>query len=275
MSEGSDRMKDFEARLSALKSRMEAGLTERAKTLRNYAARLENGDESARQEIKSQSHRLRGIAGTYGHTQLTDMAAQLEQRASLSPPPVVAELARELASAAERVSDSAQGQPRDDQRADPPRTNPSTPLPSTQARREQVASDRPAPKADGQPLRVLATDDDPITLRLLTLTLRQVGGFEATIVESAREALVLLEQQHFDVVLSDAMMPDMNGLEFCQAARALGGHRAHMPIIILSAATADELGWHRNLDAHTNWLRKPFRPTELVKEIARIVAGED
>jgi DNA-binding response OmpR family regulator len=63
----------------------------------------------------------------------------------------------------------------------------------------------------------------------------------------------------------------MNGKEFCQAARQLGGYAATMPIIILSAATQDELRWQNELVGPVSWLRKPFVPTALVKDVAKIV----
>jgi DNA-binding response OmpR family regulator len=138
--------------------------------------------------------------------------------------------------------------------------------------RERTVSERPrVTTGEGQALRVLAMDDDPITQRLLKLTLREVGGFDAEIVDNARTALQLIEERTFDVVVSDAMMPDMNGREFSEAARAAG---ATMPIIILSAASPEELGWLKEVPGSTAWLRKPFKPSELVHDIARIVESE-
>jgi CheY-like chemotaxis protein len=67
------------------------------------------------------------------------------------------------------------------------------------------------------------------------------------------------------------MMPDMNGKEFCAAARQLGGYAATVPIIILSAATQDELRWQNELSGPVSWLRKPFVPTALVKDVAKVV----
>jgi DNA-binding response OmpR family regulator len=72
-------------------------------------------------------------------------------------------------------------------------------------------------------------------------------------------------------VISDAMMPDMNGKEFCVAARELGGFAETVPIIILSAATQDELRWRTGMPGPVVWLRKPFMPSALVKDIARVV----
>lgn len=246
------RLSELEQRLLALKQKMESGLVERARSLRELSDRVEAGDELARKAIKTESHKLRGVAGTYGHQQLTDRAAELEQRASLSPPAVVGRMARDLADLADAASANAKAA----QNA----------APHAVAAPAKVASDRPKP--GDKKLRVLAMDDDPLTLRLLSLTLKQVGGFDATIVESATVALDLLSREVFDIVISDAMMPEMNGRELCERARALG---IKAPVVILSAASPDELGWSSALNGATAWLRKPFKPSELVQEIQKIV----
>lgn len=257
MTDPSDRLKSFEARLDALKAKMEAGLADRVAELRGAVARLAGGEDEARGEIKRLSHKLRGIAGTYGHQQLTDLAGNLEQRASLSPPPMLAKMAEEIASEAGRIKSDSE---------------PAKAVLSDRPQPRQKLADIQAQHGDGPKLRVLGMDDDPNTLRLLKLTLEQVGGFEATLVESASTALGLLQDREFDLVVSDAMMPDMNGQEFCREARALGGRAATVPIVILSAATSDELGWTIGDDPPTAWLRKPFRPVELVAALKGIVA---
>jgi CheY-like chemotaxis protein len=259
----SDRFKQFEAKLSALQHKMERGLIDRARALREMADRLENGDEGARREIKTESHKLRGVAGTYGHRDLTDFAGEVEQRASMSPPATVGRMARELAEMAESTGHRSE-HPDADEVVEIPKA-PATGM----SARERTISERPkVTTAEGEALRVLAMDDDPVTQRLLKLTLREVGGFSAEIVDNATRALELLGERTFDVVVSDAMMPDMNGKEFYEAARARGFTN---PIIILSAASPEELGWIDDMDGPSSWMRKPFKPTQLVHDIARVV----
>jgi two-component system chemotaxis response regulator CheY len=263
MASADDRMADFEARLAALKHKMERGLVDRARTLRTLADQLAAGDAEARKQLKTESHKLRGVAGSYGHDDLTELAGQLENRASMSPPATVVGLARDLATAAE-----ARG------RASLPPPAPSessSSRPSRRPSRPIAMPARPSPlPSSGPALRVLAMDDDPVTQRLLMLTLKQVGRFDATIVSSAVGALEQLRVASFDLVVSDAMMPDMDGRAFRRAARAAG---ATMPIVILSAASPAELGWEREKETDGGWLRKPFKPTELVRELERIVAA--
>lgn len=253
-----DRERAFEERMAALKRKMERGLVDRARDLREMAARVEVGDATAREALKREGHRLRGVAGSHGHDELGQKAAELELRANDLTPAALGAMARGLAKLAEEAS--AGGAPPDRV----PSTPPARPE-ATAPRARRIAELGAA--AHGAPLRVLAMDDDPITQRLLQLTLGEVGGFAATIVSSAAEALALLRVQPYDIVVSDAMMPDMNGQDFCDAARAAG---ANMPIVILSAASAEELGWKPRASGPVAWMRKPFRPTTFVHDIARI-----
>jgi CheY-like chemotaxis protein/HPt (histidine-containing phosphotransfer) domain-containing protein len=288
-----DRLSAFEARLAALKHKMESGLVDRARSLRAMAARVEAGEAAARKEIKTESHKLRGIAGSYGHDDLTELASQLEQRASMSPPATVSQLARELADLAEQkgkqskppppmpVTDSGSGSGSgsgSDSGSDSESGSGSDSVSDSVSDSDSGSGSGSgsvghatlprAPRARaGEGLRVLAMDDDAVTRRLLLLTLEQVGGFETVVVGSAAEALAALAQRTFDLVVSDAMMPDMNGREFARIARANG---AAMPIVILSAASPDELGWTADASSGHRWLRKPFKPTELVRELLRI-----
>ena len=157
-----DPLAEFEARLRALKHKMESGLVERAR-IAARARRARRGRRRERaQALKTESHKLRGVAGSYGHDDLTELAGQLEQRASVSPPATVGQLARELADLADAQRRSAARRP--------------GPEPRRGDRRSRRAAHRRRDPQPAQPagakLRVLAIDDDPVTQRLLSLTLR-------------------------------------------------------------------------------------------------------
>jgi CheY-like chemotaxis protein len=272
MQDESERRKAFEHRLTELKARMEAGLVSRAEALRDAIRKLSSGDQNARKVLKTESHKLRGIAGSYGYDGLSELAGELEKRASISVVPHVVDLATRLAEMAEQVGQRSLSTPPGAEAAPINKPGPSA-RPRRQSSQRILAQRATLVGlgAHGGALRVLAMDDDMPTLKLLGLTLREVGGFEAVVVTAAREALELMRLREFDVIISDAMMPDMNGQEFCQAARGLGGYAAQVPIIILSAATCDELDWRSGLPGPVIWLRKPFMPSELVNDIARVV----
>ena len=65
---------------------------------------------------------------------------------------------------------------------------------------------------------ILCVDDDPIPLTLRKLALEK-AGYEVTIATSGKEALRLAETHKFDLLLSDYLMPEMNGAELAAKMR--------------------------------------------------------
>jgi two-component system, cell cycle response regulator len=72
--------------------------------------------------------------------------------------------------------------------------------------------------ADMPSQRVLVVDDDPLTCEHLSAIL-QASGFEVLTAATGREALKTLRSAYCPIVLSDRQMPDMDGLQLCQAIR--------------------------------------------------------
>ncbi|MDN4057763.1 response regulator [Massilia sp. YIM B02769] len=73
-----------------------------------------------------------------------------------------------------------------------------------------------------QPPRVLVLDDDRFMLDVLTDMLEQVGVREVFAEASTRRALATLEERSPDTLICDLALPDMDGIEFLQAAAARG-----------------------------------------------------
>lgn len=71
-------------------------------------------------------------------------------------------------------------------------------------------------------LRVLLLDDDSFTLDLLHQMLNDIGAFEVFPETAARRALAALASAAPDLLICDLSMPDMDGIEFMQAAAAAG-----------------------------------------------------
>ena len=70
-------------------------------------------------------------------------------------------------------------------------------------------------------LRVLLAEDNPVN-QTLALRLLEKWGHRLVVAHNGREALALLEQQHFDVVLMDVQMPEMSGFEATACIRQKG-----------------------------------------------------
>jgi CheY-like chemotaxis protein len=127
------------------------------------------------------------------------------------------------------------------------------------------------PSATHSPLRILVTEDNPITQVLMVDLLEKLGHTVLT-ASSGREALAALERQPFDVVLMDVEMPDMSGLEITSQIRAREqGSGQHVPIIAVTAhaMTGDR---ERCLRAGMDgYLAKPLQAPELVEAFAELV----
>ena len=94
------------------------------------------------------------------------------------------------------------------------------------------SSDTPA---DAASPRILIVDDVADNRTVLA---RQFGrrGYETIEAENGRQALLLIEEQPFDAVLLDIVMPDMDGLEVLSQIRSRW-RRAALPVIAVSALT--------------------------------------
>ena len=107
--------------------------------------------------------------------------------------------------------------------------------------------------------RLLVVDDDPELLKLLHRALDD-AGFKCHKAADGREALCQLRQQHFDLVVLDWTLPDLNGIEVLLRMRSTG---LNTPVLMLTAR--DQLEERvAALDAGADdYLTKPFELLEL------------
>ena len=84
----------------------------------------------------------------------------------------------------------------------------------------------------GRP-RILAVDDDPAALEVVRAAL-EPEGFEVHTTTSAIHALEMLENRHFDLVVSDVVMPDLDGFELARRIHECAS-TADLPILLVTA----------------------------------------
>ena len=91
-----------------------------------------------------------------------------------------------------------------------------------------AASDRPA-------LRVLLAEDNAVNQQLVVRALEK-QGHSVTVAGNGREAIRVLTQEHFDVILMDVQMPEMTGIEATEMIRRTERETGrHIPIIAMTA----------------------------------------
>ena len=106
--------------------------------------------------------------------------------------------------------------------------------------------------------RILIIDDDQDMTQMLSEYLA-LDNFQVSVVQDAYQAEALLQQQQFDLLLLDLMLPYVNGLDFLRSFKS----QYTQPVIMLSAHghEADRvLGLEHGAD---DYLAKPFGPREL------------
>lgn len=114
--------------------------------------------------------------------------------------------------------------------------------------------------------RILVVEDDKSIARFIELELK-FEGFDVTVQHDGRDGLHTAQQQAFDVVLLDVMLPSLNGIEICRRLRAT----SDVPILLLTArdAVMDRVS---GLDAGADdYLVKPFAIEELLARIRSIL----
>jgi len=134
---------------------------------------------------------------------------------------------------------------------------------------QEVAEDGARAPAGARARRVLVVDDSPLLRRVLSSYL-SVWGYHVQAAASGAEALEFCRRAPPELVISDWMMPGMDGLAFCRAFRALERDDYGYFLLLTSKAEKDHVA--QGLDSGADdFLTKPVNPAELK---ARLTAGE-
>jgi len=123
------------------------------------------------------------------------------------------------------------------------------------------------PEAKGGPARILLAEDDRALRRFLQIILERAGY---TVIPAADglEAMKIALSSAVDILVTDAMMPNLSGHELCRFIRN-SQTLAHMPVILLSALEQKEPGEGEKVDA---FLSKPVAGEDLIACIEKLLA---
>ena len=121
----------------------------------------------------------------------------------------------------------------------------------------------------GNQTKIMVVDDTPQTLEILRRCLTHEGYMVKTIAQG-REALRVLAEENFDLVISDIIMPGVTGYEI--AASFLKG-RSHRRFILMSGSELSIAGTSKTQCQSLEFLAKPFTHSELLSSVERALAG--
>jgi CheY-like chemotaxis protein len=150
------------------------------------------------------------------------------------------------------------------------------PLPSGELRPEMLASAASVFKeADTEPanlegLRLLVVDDENDALDLIAMELTQRGAHVKG-VNTATDALALLEQSEFDVLISDIGMPDIDGHDLIRRIRKSESAQVRaIPAVALTAYARVQDRMRAILAGYNTHVPKPVEASELVTIVASL-----
>ncbi len=119
-------------------------------------------------------------------------------------------------------------------------------------------------------MRALVVEDSPAMRQLIAYALKRIKGLEVAEAEDGVDALKVLSQERFDILVTDINMPMMDGLKLVSLVRQDERHQ-HIPIVIITTegAHADR---QRALTLGANaYITKPIQAAQVVDCVKRLL----
>ncbi|MBW2057246.1 MAG: response regulator [Deltaproteobacteria bacterium] len=109
--------------------------------------------------------------------------------------------------------------------------------------------------------RILVVDDEPEIASVLR-DLLVFAGFDVETAANGKQAIDLLTTaRHFDLMITDMKMPEMDGLELLKMTHQL---KKHLPVIILTGCATVDNGIHSLEEGAYDYVLKPFNTEKLI-----------
>jgi DNA-binding response OmpR family regulator len=115
---------------------------------------------------------------------------------------------------------------------------------------------------------ILVVDDEIDICETIADTLSEITS-DVVQVQSVGAALAELQKKKFHLVISDIMMPDMNGLDFLKTMRQ---QKINVPLIFISASDAEESLIKALQYGATDFISKPFQSGELIVLVKHLLS---
>ncbi|GCC51338.1 response regulator [Chryseotalea sanaruensis] len=121
-------------------------------------------------------------------------------------------------------------------------------------------------------MKILICDDDEAVVSMIRFKLTREKLGEVSVVNNGRDAKAILNDMHFDLVITDIHMPYCSGIEITQYIRET--LKRSTPIIILSAEGLEDTVLQAFQMGATDFISKPFSLAELAIRVKRILSSQ-
>lgn len=117
-------------------------------------------------------------------------------------------------------------------------------------------------------IKILVVDDEAPVREITQRALSQIGGFDVDVAKNAIEAMEKIDGDVFDLVLTDMMMPEMDGMELLKNIKRT---RQDLPVIIMTAYGSIETAVESMKIGASDYITKPIDFNELLIHISRVL----
>ncbi len=116
---------------------------------------------------------------------------------------------------------------------------------------------------------VLVVDDDPLILHIIEAEIA-LYGYKPILAKNAEEALTLAESEKVDLLVTDIMMPGMNGIDL---AKQFAVSHPEIKVLFMSGYICPSLAHQGIPESECAFIQKPFAPNTLVKKMRNVLGG--
>ena len=117
-------------------------------------------------------------------------------------------------------------------------------------------------------MNILLADDDPVTRLTLSRVLQRAGASSVTEVDNGLDVIERLEDDHYDLLVLDLVMPWMDGYEVLKTVRASPDHRG-LPVVVVSSVREEQGILEAIKLGICDYLSKPLRSDRLTERVTR------
>jgi CheY-like chemotaxis protein len=131
-------------------------------------------------------------------------------------------------------------------------------------RKHDLTADSGSPDAAQRPLKLLLVEDDPNLLHLFSVVVRSWSiPIDLTLATNGFEGLIRIGEMRPDIVVTDLMMPGMDGFEMLRALKKPGSGFSSLKVFVVSALSQEEIDERGGLPDGVTYFQKPVNYVKL------------